>query len=205
MADEAKGGAAAGRSWKQAYADSVVTPEEQRALDEAARAQGAQEAEDSGTTPVPKREAEVAEEPDAVPPWAQIPDPASGFRFPKGKRVFFARLKEEWLDPTGKGDRVVVCWTLTDAEENMAVKRAMGDSNRTYKEMAKQMIRAVDGHKVDWSGKVPEGNVARFWEEIGPVGRLMLVNVYHRTHSPQQGVVLDFFINCFVSMSAVAG
>jgi len=194
------------RAWKDVYDETKLTEDEQRALDEAAGERRGREAELTGTAPVPKREAEDAvEDPETIPEWAHVPDPRSGFRFPKGKRVIFVRIRADLTDAPDKGDRDVVIWTLSDGEENHATKRAAGDSSRTYKEMTKQMIRSIDGHKVDWSGSASPGNIARFWEEIGPVARTLLVNVYHRTHAPKQEVILDFFINCFAARSAVAG
>lgn len=200
------------RTWKQLHEEVALSPEEQRALDEAAANRDQHEAAATDTGPIPEREdagevGDVATDPDKLPSWAEgaMPDPKTGFRIPPGKRVFFVRLRREFTDAPAKGDRVLVCWTLTDGEENLAAKRSMGDSTRTYKEMTKQMIRAVDGVKTDWSGAVGPGNISKLWEEIGAVGRNLLVNVYHRTNAPTKEVILDFFINCFAARSQAVG
>lgn len=201
-------GHASGKSWKELQAESAVTPEEQRLLDEAEKVHAEVADKVAGVLPVPDNadpaNPEIGEGSDELPDWVKVPS-GEGFRFPKNKRVFFIRIKAEWCDAINKGDRVVICWTLTDAEENMAVKRALGDSTRTYKEMSKLMIRAIDGAKTDWSGNPGPGNIARFWDEIGPVGRNLLINVFHKTHGPKASDIFDFFRSCFVSRSAVAG
>lgn len=210
MVESAKKPGQEPRDWKRVVEDMAVTPEEQHRLDEAAAGRSRREAELSDSAEVPPRDPpedeDVVTDDRPLPPWVVIPDPKTGFRFPtSGKRPFFIRIRRELTDAPQKGDRCVIGWTLTDGEENHATKRGAGDSTRTYKEMTKQMIRAIDGHKVDWSGSVGPGNIAKFWEEIGPVARQLLVNVYHRTHSPSKEVLLDFFISCFDARSVVAG
>lgn len=67
---------------------------------------------------------------------------------------------------------------------------------RAVDEMAKQMIRAIDGHKADWSGKFTKGNVNTFWTEIGGKCRQQIKNIYLRRHSFDTGEVADFLVNC---------
>lgn len=128
-----------------------------------------------------------------APPWAKIP---AGFKFPRGRQVAFLRFRAEWTDTPWKGDRQAIVWTLTDADEKVALGRATGDVNRAASELSKQMLRAIDGHEVDWGGTPGPGNVDRWWTEIGGKCRQILVRVYTQLHVLSEEERADFFENC---------
>ncbi len=49
------------------------------------------------------------------------------------------------------------------------ITASSGNRETTYDELAKQMIRAVDGHRVDWTGQPGSpGHVERFWNNRPP-------------------------------------
>ena len=125
-----------------------------------------------------------------IPPWKQI-----------GYFMFRPGLTER----PDLGDRTCVTWQLSVADERLAKQRTRGDSSRTYEELAKQTIRCMDGVKADWTGKGGKGNVARFWEEIGPKARTFIINSYLQTHTPTAAETEDFFLNCTTYKTSVVG
>jgi len=130
----------------------------------------------------------------AAPPWAKVP-PAP-FRFPRGVEVAFVRIRGELTAARQKGDRVLIIWGLSDGDEKLAVMRSMSDSNRVITEMAKQTIRAVDGHPADWTGKPGPGNIDQVWRELGGKGRGQIVRLYTQLHVFDAAEQADFFENC---------
>lgn len=140
---------------------------------------------------------------DAGPPeWAAVP---SDLILPKGKQIYFIRIKAEWTDRPNEGDRQCIAWNLNVADEDLALKRTRGEQTRVTRECCMMMVRAIDGHKADWTGGNANspGNVRRWFDIIGPKGRMLLQNVYLRTHSVDTEVALRFFADCFASMSSV--
>lgn len=157
-----------------------------------------------------------------IPPWVVIPP---GMRFPKNRQVGFIRFPSKWTTAHEKGlvhageeavpseyagarYRQVILWSLTIADEKLARVAAKGDALATYPEMSKRMIRAIDGHLVDWSTgdvEVNEGHVPSFWEEIGPACRDMLVSHYHSTHRLTGDQLKHFFLCCVAVRTSVTG
>jgi len=200
MADENAPVAGKPRSWSDAYdAQGELTPEDREQLGGPPAARPSPLEEAAAANP------DAPPDPDAIPDWVELPPAESGFRIPKGRRIQAIRIRAAWTDAPDKGDRVAVMWSLSVAEEKLAWQRSKGSTQQLYAEMAMQTIHAVDGHKVDWSGKVGPGNIQRFWEEIGYRGRQRIIEVFHRTHSLSPEETADFLLNCFVSRSAVAG
>lgn len=142
------------------------------------------------------------QDPNATPAWVQIPP---DLVFPKGKVVGFLRFKAKWTDSPQLGDRNIILWGLTDADEKLAIQAARGESGRTITEMAKRTIRAIDGKRADWTGKTPAGNVNKFWNEIGPKCRPLIVNAYWKTHSLTVEETADFLVDCIAFRDVVAG
>jgi hypothetical protein len=169
---------------------------------------------------------EPAEEGD-IPSWAMDHLP-EGFRIPKGKQVVFLRFQSAWTDEPSKGvlttyrtslkgahiekevlSRVLVCWPLSLAEAKSARRRAR-DNRDVLEELTKQMVRAVDGKRVDWSGswaKRPEELVDanQAWRELGVKVHPLVTNAYLKLHSLTDDELADFYLNCIVVTSAVAG
>lgn len=133
-----------------------------------------------------------------VPEWATLPPE---LKLPKnGKKVFFIKFEAALTDCPEKGDRQAILWNLTVADERLARARTFGDATRAYDEMAKQMIRAIDGKAL------PPGNLAvpsLFWDEIGPKYRGMMVSWYLKTHHFSDEDRLRFFGSCVATRSAV--
>lgn len=137
-----------------------------------------------------------------VPDWVTLPP---GFTFPPGKKIGFMRFRGEWTDAPAKGDRVIVVWSLTEAEEKLAYKRAAGDSMRGFTELAKQTIRVIDGHKTDWTGASSPGSIHFLWNDLGTRCRQLVQNYYLKAHTLTSEQQQDFFANCFAVRSAVVG
>lgn len=141
------------------------------------------------------------EDSSGLPEWATMPE---GLKVPPGRQVHALRFRSEWTDVPGKGDRHCIVWNLSDAEERIALKRSGGGDEPVSMatELAKQMIRAIDGHKADWSGVAGPGNIDVFWREIGSKCRQLVVRWYTQTHMLSDAERADFFENCVASRTA---
>jgi len=128
-----------------------------------------------------------------APKWATVPP---NLKFPRGRQVAFIRFKAEWTDAPHRGDRQCIVWGLTDIDEKVALGRAIGDPNRAANELAKQMIRSVDGHVVDWSGDPGPGNIDQWWREVGGKCRQMLIRIYTQLHVLSEDDRRTFFESC---------
>lgn len=138
------------------------------------------------------------------PEWAVTPD---GLKLPdEGSQIAFIRIPAKWTRTPGKGDRVCICWPIGETEERLAYQRARGDMVRSVSELAKSSIRAIDGHKTDWSGNMNKpGSITSFWNDIGAKGRGMIRNYYIKTHTVTDEEALDFFSQHFVSVTVQRG
>jgi hypothetical protein len=136
---------------------------------------------------------------ETLPEWVVLPP---NLAMPKGRVVGFLRFRAHLTDDPSKGDRQVVLWNLTALDEKFAIKRCRGDAMRTVSEMAKQMIRAIDGVPVDWTGAKGPGNVDVFWDEIGSRYRQQMINYYVKTHALGPDETADFFANCIAIRTA---
>lgn len=127
------------------------------------------------------------------PAWFVAPDKWAP---PVGYQVHYVLFKAKNTATPAKGDRHCAFWILTEAEENMAIKRSRGEGARIMAEMAKAMVRSIDGHKADMTASGKPGDVNRFWNEIGPKYRQMMKALYSKTHALDAEEIADFFINC---------
>ena len=134
-----------------------------------------------------------------APAWAKIP---SDLKFPRGRQVAFLRFRQEWTDTPASGERQCIVWSLTDADEKMALSRAMGDAARAASELTKQMLRSVDGFVADWSGAPSPANIDTWWRDIGARCRQMLIRIYTQLHVLSEDERKDFFENCIELRSA---
>lgn len=141
---------------------------------------------------------------EAPPEWAVVPE---GLKLPEeGSQIAFIRIPARWTRSPSKGDRVCICWPIGETEERLAYARSRGDMVRSMTELAKATIRAVDGHRADWSGNMAKpGSITTFWSDIGPKGRSMIRNYYVRTHTVTDEEALDFFSKHFVSVTVQRG
>lgn len=191
--------AAPGRptTFDEAIQGMTATPEEEALLDAPPAPGGAPSALEART------EVELPD-PNAIPDWVEFPP---GLKIPPGKELAFVRLKARWTDAPQKGDRSLILWPLSVNDEKLALQRTRGEQIRTLPELAKQTIRAVDGKRAGWGGE-PESThypVERLWEEIGPKCRPMIINHHLKTHALDDEEQADFFLNCVVVRSSVAG
>lgn len=136
-----------------------------------------------------------------LPEWAVMPP---GFKIPAGRTVSFLKFKAEWTDAPEKGDRQCIVWNLTDNDERIAIKRASGgDAMMVAGELSKQMIRAIDGVKVNWMASKGPGCMDTFWSEMGSKCRQMVIRWYTQNHSLSEAEQADFFENCVAGKSVV--
>lgn len=154
-------------------------------------------------------EEEKPEEDKSVPPWVEIP---TDLTIPKGKKVAFMRFLAKWTDRPDLGDRVIILWPLSVSDEKIARKRII-DSNEAVSELSKQMVRAIDGKRVDWTGMAAStkakmglikagADINAFWNEIGASCRQLIMNFYMRTHVLPEEEQLVFFASCIAVRTA---
>lgn len=137
-----------------------------------------------------------------VPDWVELPE---DFAFPPGRKVGFIRLRAAWTERLDLGDRVLVCWTLSESEEKLAYERANGKGYQAVAELSKQTIRVIDGHKANWARQGGVSDVHKFWSDLPTKCRQLIETFYLKTHTMTQEESMDFFANCFVVRSAVGG
>jgi hypothetical protein len=136
---------------------------------------------------------------------AKVPVPG-GLNIPPYASVGYCRFKPGLTGRPDLGERTCITWGLTVADERLARQAARGDSSRTYEEMAKRMVRVVDGVKADWTGgNNKPGSVNRFWEQVWPKARTFLINQYIQTHTPTVEETADFFLDCCTFRTADPG
>ncbi len=186
-----------------------LTPQEAVALGRQERARREdQSPEDDAPAPLPDFEdlddeqvAAPVREVDGHPEWARIP---KGCQFPSGWTIWFVRFPAETTNTPGKGDqhpdghryRQCICWNLSESDEKRAGRMARDQPLRLIAEMAKGMIRVVDGHLADRRAGSGPGSVEQFWDEIGGKGRAQLQSLYLKTHTMDAEENARFFDSC---------
>jgi len=130
---------------------------------------------------------------DDIPPGFIVP---TDLRIPKGAQVMFLTFPASMTATPLKGDRQCIVWSMTDGEEKIANDRCEGKSNRAPAEFTKQMIRAIDGARVDWSKTRGAGSIEEFWREVGPKCRNLLMRLYSQIHLASDEESRNFFENC---------
>lgn len=140
-----------------------------------------------------------------MPPWAKVPasTPERPWAFPRHVQVIPVLFRAHLTRAPDKGDRTALLWEISDGEERVALMRAQKDPNRAQVELAKQMIRSVDGHPADWSGLDTPGSVEVFWREIGAKYRTMIVHLYNQLHVMTAAETEDFLERCVAVVTAV--
>lgn len=130
-----------------------------------------------------------------APKWAKVP---KDMKFPRGIQVLFIRIRSDLTMYPSKGDRQVILWALTDGDEKLAIGRSMANAARASVELAKQMVRAIDGERVNWTGdpSAPGTDIDSFWHQIGPKGRNLLQRLFNQLHAMNEDELVDFFENC---------
>jgi hypothetical protein len=170
--------------------------EARRKLDEQIREQQEAEEQERATEPYvePRTEAPPFES------WpANVPHPENGIRI--GTLYFKSSTT---MKPT-KGDRYCVCVPLSASEEIAADKRAEAHgTDRAFEiEHAKGCIRIIDGEKATWT-KTGNGDVDRFWNEIGSKNRKMIIAWWRMEHRYLGREQLDFLKNSLFIRTVLA-
>jgi len=153
----------------------------------------------------PPKEVPIAKDDSTLPDWVSFPP---GFKIPPGKEVSFLYFRAKWTDRPEKGDRWCMMWTLSDADEKLAIKRTRGEGGRALTELTKGTIRIVDGKRGDWTGTGDAEttySVDRFWDEIGGKCRELIQTIYIKTHQLTSAERADFLENCCVIRKAIVG
>jgi hypothetical protein len=134
-----------------------------------------------------------------APPWAKVP---KDIRFPKGIEVLFVKIEGRVTMYPAKGDRQVILWALTDGDERLAYGRSTNPM-RAAGELTKQMVRAIDGERVNWTGdpSAPGADIDAFWHEIGPKGRDLLQRLHIQLNTMNRDDLVHFFEHCISSVS----
>lgn len=135
-----------------------------------------------------------------APAWANVP---KEMKFPRGIQVLFIRIRADLTMYPGKGDRQVIIWPLTDGDEKLAIGRSMANAARAGTEMAKQMIRAADGMRINWTGdpSSPGTDIDSLWHEIGPKGRNLMQRLFAQLHAMNEDELVDFLEHCISVVS----
>lgn len=133
-----------------------------------------------------------------IPDGFEIP---KDLRVPKGRQVIFIRIPAKFTDTPEMGDRQIICWPLTDGDEKVATDRADGKTSRLAGELAKQMIRAIDGNVASFMKSRGPDSLDQFWRDIGSKGRNLLIRLYTKLHLPDEEELNDFFANCIAVRS----
>jgi hypothetical protein len=157
----------------------------------------------SESLPLPSRAGVRFELPDAsgVPDWVIVPP---GMKLPRSKQVVFLRFRPGMTDTPAKGERQAIVWSNNLGDQRLAIMRADKDPNVMPEQLAKQMIRVVDGKPVDWTGEAGAANIDAWWEEIGPKCRSVIDRLFVQLHVASQDELKDFFENC-VAVRGVGG
>lgn len=137
--------------------------------------------------------------PNAIrPAWVKVPE---GFSWPKGggRIVYYMLCRANLTDVPGIGDRNIILWSNSDGDEKNAIARSLQDPNRVMAELAKQMIRSIDGHEVKWDGSGRDGDADIFWNEAGGRYRNQLQRLHSQLHTFNLEEQADFFENCFAA------
>jgi len=180
--------------------EPTLTPEEENALDDPSvpytPAAGAQ-------SPPPGYSSERSEEdddssaevddPSKLPSWVKIPDAPWTLPTGKGKKIIALRFFADTTDFPEKGDRQVIMWSLTLADERTALRRVQGRRELLQQEFTMQMIRAIDGMPVDWTRRNRAADPTVFFDEIGPKCREMMERIYNSHHNMNQEEQVAFF------------
>lgn len=150
-----------------------------------------------------------------APAWALVPP---NIALPSARPVFYLRfpsamtddprigkpvpsMTDEELKAFGSSDalfRQCIIWPVSVGDKKLAVQRAMGNEDRLQDELAKGMIRAVDGVAVDDSS----ANLDVWWESVGERVRSQLRIVWLQLHRPTLQEQQVFFELCIEGRSA---
>jgi len=130
---------------------------------------------------------------EGIPDWVRVPP---GMKIPRNKQVIYLRFRADMTDTPAKGERQAIIWSNNLGDQKLAIMRSDRDPNKMAEQMAKQMLRSVDGAVADWTGEPGIGNVDVWWDAIGPKCRSILDRLFVQLHVAKQEELADFFENC---------
>jgi hypothetical protein len=174
------------------------------ATDEAARQElgfDLEEIDDQGGDGAVAATADVS----GAPEWALVPQ---SLIMPAGWVVWFLKIPSKDTNAPRKGSllapphddgqlyRQCILWNLTEADEKRASRRAAGNAHRIIDEMAKAMIRVIDGQIASFQVTAGPTSVGAWWDEIGGKYRHVLKSIYLRTHTLDEKENTNFFLHC---------
>jgi hypothetical protein len=156
-------------------------------------------ADDELQDPALDEVAAVADDGDTstLPEWAQNAIPPN-LKIPKGETVFVVRFLKEWTKDRSC-DRTAVIWQLSVGDEKLANQRGGDNSANVLMELSKQMIRAIDGKKVDYTGRSKEANLDAWWNAIGRKCRSLISAMFIRMHALSDEEKSYFLARCYVA------
>ncbi len=140
----------------------------------------------------------------ALPQWARDAIPES-LRIPEGETVYVMRFLREWTKDR-RQDRTCVMWQLSVGDEKLANQRGGDNSGNVLMELSKQMVRAVDGKKVDYSGRNQGASLDAWWNAIGRKCRTLIVSTFIKVHSLSDAEKAYFLAHCVAARTlSIAG
>jgi hypothetical protein len=128
-----------------------------------------------------------------VPEWVIVPP---GLKIPRNKQVVYLRFRADMTDTPSRGERQAIIWSNNLGDQKLAIMRSDRDPNKMAEQMAKQMVRSVDGNVADWTGEPGAGNIDMWWDAIGPKCRSILDRLFVQLHVATQEELTDFFESC---------
>jgi len=142
-----------------------------------------------------------AVDPSKIPAWVKIP---ADLEFPPTGVTWTAmKFEPQWTDRPQLGERQCILWNLSVGDEKFSRRRARGDGDAMMDEQAKQMIRAIDGHRINWGNANAVQNPDLFWDEIGKKCRMLILNHFMQSHILDKAERMYFFSNCLVVRTVV--
>jgi hypothetical protein len=138
-----------------------------------------------------------------LPAWARDAIPPD-LKIPKGETVYVMRFLAPWTK-SKTVDRTCVLWSLSIGDEKLANQRGGDNSQNTLLELAKQMVRAIDGHRIDYTGRKPEASIDKWWNDIGRKCRTLIVSTFIRMHSLSDDERAYFLAHCVAARTLFVG
>lgn len=121
-----------------------------------------------------------------VPDWFVMPDGFYENDIPDGATFCCMRFEARLTYRPKLGDRQCLLMPLTVKDELLAYKRiaSLGtqSSQAVVSELAKQMIKLIDGKKPEWVRRAARNYPDVFWNDIGGDYRRMIESWYVKTH-----------------------
>lgn len=116
----------------------------------------------------------------------------AGLKPPRGARFAFVPISSEIHSREESRDIEVLMWELSYQEEKIAAKRAKGEMEAIADHRLRLSIRAVDGVIVEQATGKGDALLDRLMNDIGGVGRQLLLTMYVDTFTPPEDLTANF-------------